>query len=483
MRLTILILLVLNSDLLTAQKFALIENKGDNTHYFDYSNPNSFVGVLMNNIDYIPTLIDQNGYRGVYDAYMLAQLGVATEEMLTTTTSTRLIMYDPQANEEAMVIKTTQSLNTFLDSVKNIPVYESLFQIEEQSLKQFWDNSCENCAVRIFSKFYFDIRNTNALLIEDRENERWIHLIGKLKDGRHMITLSLRAEQLKEEEECFRFLYFIDPENSNSLFEAYKKQANYQIESAVSREWLQGKSIYFSAILDNFDVINTPSCWNYSTSSGLQLMGITNSEKIGTLQQQIGNDTITSTFELVQNRGDIFAIYDYLLEDTTYIIKTSLDFKTAYRSFMDNPDFVNSIYSDSTWLASWWASAQIGDTLRSLPQSLTFWKERNQYDAAFYYKISPDLNYVPKANITDLVFYSSQANSREIFLSYNYQIAKDNEEYNGAILTEINTAIQNQEAYLNPLLKWNKFLDTSTKKTPFLQVQKKLNLINNNPEI
>ena len=247
MRLTLLILLALHSDLLTAQKFALIENKGENAAYFDYSNPNSFVGVLMNNIDYIPTLIDQNGYNGVYDAYMLAQMGIAPEEMLTTTTSTRLLMYDPQANEEAIVIKTTQSLNSFLDSVKEIPVYESLFQIEEQSLQQFWDNSCENCAVRIFSKFYFDVRNTDALLIEDRENERWIHLIGKLKDGRHLITLSLRAEQIKEEE-CFRFLHFIDPVNSKSLYEAYKKQANYQIQSEICREWKQGKSIYFSYI-------------------------------------------------------------------------------------------------------------------------------------------------------------------------------------------------------------------------------------------
>jgi hypothetical protein len=150
---------------------------------------------------------------------------------------------------------------------------------------------------------------------------------------------------------------------------------------------------------------------------------------------------------------------------------------------MDNPDFVDYVYSDSTWLASWWASAQIGDTLRALPQTLTFWKERNQNDAAFYYKIGTDLNYVPKAFVTDLVFYTSQPNSKEIFLSYNYQIARDNEEFSGAILTEINTAIQNQEAFLNPSLKWNKFLGTSTKKITFLQLQKKLNLINTNPEI
>jgi hypothetical protein len=297
-----------------------------------------------------------------------------------------------------------------------------------------------------------------------------------------MITLSLRAEQLKEEE-CFRFLHFIDPENSKSLYEAYKKQANYQIESAICREWKQGKSIFFSTLLNHYDVINTPSCWNYITASGLQLLGVADSEKIGTLHQSIGKDTISTTFELVQQRGEIFFVYNYLSEDTTYIIKTSLDFKTAYRSFMDNPDFVDYIYSDSTWLYSWWVSAQIGDTLRALPQSLTFWKERNQNDAAFYYKIGTDLNNIPKAFVTDLVFYSSQPNSKEIFLSYNYQTARDNEEFNGAILKEINMTIQNQEVFLNSLLKWNGFLGSSTKKMAFPQLQKKLNLINTNPEI
>jgi hypothetical protein len=356
MRSIFLFSLAFSAHFLNAQKFALIENKGDNIHYFDYSNPNSFVGVLMNNIDYIPTQVDQNGYEGVYDDFTLMQLGVSTEQMLSLTTSKRILLYEPQTNEEIICIKTTQSLDAFLDSVKDIPIYQDLLLFEKERLQQYWNNSCEHCALRSFSKFYFDIRNTDALLIEDRENERWIHLIGKLKDGRHMITLSLRAEQLKEEE-CFRFLHFIDPENSKSLYEAYKKQANYQIESAICREWKQGKSIYFSALLNNFDVINEPSCWNYITSSGLQLMGVADSEKIGTLHQPIGRDTISTTFEIVQQSGDIFSIYNYISEDTTYFIKTSFDFQTAYRSFLDNPDFADYVYSDSTWLASWWTSA------------------------------------------------------------------------------------------------------------------------------
>lgn len=481
MRLTLLILLALHSDLLTAQKFALIENKGENAAYFDYSNPNSFVGVLMNNIDYIPTLIDQNGYRGVYDAYMLAQMGVAPEEMLTTTTSTRLLVYDPQANEEAIVIKTTQSLCTFLDSVKELPVYESLFQIEEQSLQQFWDNSCENCAVRIFSKFYFDIRNTDALLIEDRENERWIHLIGKLNDGRHLITLSLRAEQLKDND-CFRFLHFVNADAGAALHKELKKQALYQSESEICRAWLQGKSeyYYFSTVLTTFDQINEPYCWSSTTSSGVQLVGVTNSESIGHLQQTFEQDSLTTELQLEQQRGDLFYLYSIETEDTVYIVKTDTDFSTAYQTYTQYPDFTNYLYSDSTWLDSWWQTAHLGDTLRGMPQVVTYWKEGPPVQAAFYYKFGTDLFNVPKAYVTDLLFYTIQDTQKKIFLSYNYQMARDYEEFSGAMLKTINQDIERLEKYLNPEITWNSVTEQPTKKMSLDRIQKNLQLIHPN---
>jgi hypothetical protein len=106
---------------LNAQKFALIENKGKNAQQFDIENPNSFLGILMNNIDLISSMVDQNGYRGVYENYMLEELGVSNSEMLSLTTSSTIRLWEPQTNEEVMVIKTQQSLGQFLDSVKGIP--------------------------------------------------------------------------------------------------------------------------------------------------------------------------------------------------------------------------------------------------------------------------------------------------------------------------------------------------------------------------
>jgi hypothetical protein len=478
MRLTLLILLAFNSDLLTAQKFALIENKGDNAHYFDYSNPNSFVGVLMNNIDYIPTLVDQNGYEGVYDDFMLMQLGVPSEQMLSLTTSERISLYDAQTNEEIICIKTTQSLDAFLDSVKDIPIYQDLLLFEKERLQLYWNNSCENCALRIFSKFYFDIRNTDALLIEDKENERWIHLIGKLNDGRRMITLSLQAEQLRDND-CFRFLHFVPTDEGTALHNELKKQALYQSQSEICRAWLQGKSesYYYSTVLTTFDQINEPYCWSYTTSSGVQLVGVTNSESIGHLQQTNRQDSLTTELQLEQQRGDLFYIYSYETEDTVYIVKTNSDFATAYQSYAQYPDFTNYLYSDSTWLNSWWQTAQIGDTLRGMPQVVTYWKEGPQLQAAFYYKIGTDLYNVPKAYVTDLLFYTIQDTHNEIFLSYNYQMARDYEEFSGAMLKAINRDIEGLEKYLNPEITWNSIIEQPTKKMSFNRIQKNLQLI------
>jgi uncharacterized protein (TIGR02145 family) len=56
---------------LQAQKFAIIENKGDYAKHFDYSDHNSFVGVLMNNLSTIPDMVAENGLAGVYTEPML----------------------------------------------------------------------------------------------------------------------------------------------------------------------------------------------------------------------------------------------------------------------------------------------------------------------------------------------------------------------------------------------------------------------------
>ncbi|MBM3916218.1 MAG: hypothetical protein FJ349_01235 [Sphingomonadales bacterium] len=480
MRLTLLLSLLLFTQVLFAQKFALIENKGENASYFDYSNPNSFVSVLLNNIDYIPTLIDQNGYQGVYDAYMLDYMGVDPEEMLAVTTSTRLLLYNAEENVETMVVKTTQTLNTFLDSVKDIPAYESLAQIDDQKLQQFWDNSCENCAVRIFSKFYFDIRNTDAILIEDRANERWVHLVGKLSDGRHMVTLGLRASQLNDNA-CFRFLQYINTDDCSQLFADYKKQANYQVESDICRKWQRGEAFDFTALVNIYDVLNEPTCWNSVTASGLQLMGVTDAGKIGHLQQITELDTLTKEFTIQQERGDVMYFYSFIDEDTVYLIKNSGDFRAAYHIFVNETDFANYVYADSIWLLNWWETANMGDTLRTLPQKITYWKERPEVNAAFYYKIDTDLFNVPKAYVSDLLFYTQAQNGdKQIFLSYNYQQARDQEEFYGAILKVLNSAIQKQETYLNPSLNWNAFLVQPTQKQSFEHLQKKLQLINTN---
>lgn len=60
MKKSVLFILLFSAFSLNAQTFALIENKGENAKYFDYQNPNSFVGVLVNNLGTIPSMVTAN---------------------------------------------------------------------------------------------------------------------------------------------------------------------------------------------------------------------------------------------------------------------------------------------------------------------------------------------------------------------------------------------------------------------------------------
>lgn len=83
MKKSVLFILLFSAFSLNAQTFALIENKGENAKYFDYQNPNSFVGVLVNNLGTIPSMVTANKLQGVYDAKALSAIGVDSSTMLT----------------------------------------------------------------------------------------------------------------------------------------------------------------------------------------------------------------------------------------------------------------------------------------------------------------------------------------------------------------------------------------------------------------
>jgi hypothetical protein len=488
MRLTLLLSVLLCSQVLFAQKFALIENKGANQKYFDQSNPNSFIGVLLNNIDFLPTLIDQNNYQGVYSALALTEIGVSTDQMLSASTATPLLLLNNETNEVNILLKTKQTLNDFMDSVMEIPIYENLKYVDRQKLQEFWDKSCVDCPVHIFSTYYFDIRKTEALLIENRAlgmdsiSEEWVHFVSALPNGQRMITLSLRTEQLADNS-CFKFVQFLDEDQSKLLHDAYKKQAFNQSNSEICRQWRKGNVEYFTPILGTFDILNYPPCWSFTTSSGSRLIGVSDSEKLGSLHQSMEPQEQVTTMQIEQIRGHTFYFFSYETGDSVFFIKTNTSFQNAYQTLMNEPDLTTYLHVDSTSLSRWWETATLGDTLRESPQEITFWKDAPKHAAAVYFQLGTDEFNVPKGAITDLVFYTMEEANKVIYLSYNYQMAKHEEEYYGAILSELNHSIQNIEPYLNPQLTWNPLQHKYHSQYTFSRLQKKLNLINITPEI
>lgn len=482
MRILTLSLLLLCCHSLKAQKFALIENKGKNAPHFDIQNPNSLLGSLLNNIDLISSMVDQNGYRGVYEGHMLQELGVSNSAMLSLTTSSTIRLWEPQTNEEVMVIKTQQSLGQFLDSVKEFPVYEGLLNADQQNLQQYWENSCENCPVRIFSKYYFDIRNTIALLIEEKTDEKWVHFIGELPNGKRMVTLSLRAEQL-EHIDCFKLMHFASADESNLLYAQLKKQAFDQSQSEACRAWIQGKEPYFMPILSSFGNMGYSSCMYYTTNNGLQLLGVSKADSLAAIQQTSILDVAVNESSIEQQKGSVFEMFSYETGDLIHIIRTDQSFAVALASMKQNPDFLDLALIDSAFLENWWTTAQVGDTLRNRKESQVIWKEGPALKAAFYYQIGLDSLKIPCANISELVFYTEQNGKKVNFLTYNYEMAKVHEEYFGAILTPINQSIQTVATYLNTQISWTPLLGTPTKKQSFQKLSKQLQIINTNLDI
>jgi hypothetical protein len=56
-------------------------------------------------------------------------------------------------------------------------------------------------------------------------------------------------------------------------------------------------------------------------------------------------------------------------------------------------------------------------------------------------------------------------------------MARDYEEFSGAMLKAINRDIEGLEKYLNPEITWNSIIEQPTKKMSFNRIQKNLQLI------
>ena len=453
----IILLSALNS---YAQKFAIIENKGENAKYFNYNDPNSFVGVLMNNLSAIPGMVVNNKFQGVYDEKLLKEIGVESSTLLEFNLTPILHIYRPFSEDTMFIIKTNQSLQAYLDSVKNDEDFEMIFNIDRGKLEKYWNTAVENSFVRIRTPYYFDVRNLGALLIEEKDSVRWVHFIKSLPNGKSIISLSLTETQLKETN-CFLFWQFLTDEESEVFKSKFKK---YQLESNVPNEGWEKVESNYSTKIENVYFSHEAGC-SQTIGYGDPLYSFGNFDSNHYFKSSDENLLIQEV-KLVQNIGDPLQIYQPWKEEMLYILKTSQSFENYIDSMAKNPENEELMRLDRNELKKWWDSTDINNYVRTSPGSMELYRDATNSKVAISYtsydgEITPiirDALIFTNLNgkLTPIQQCSDVLNYENLVLEYLYSL-------------KLNISVTSS---------WRTLLNVETKKAKFTSLQKSLNLIN-----
>jgi hypothetical protein len=443
-----------------SQKFAVIENKGENAKYFDYNNPNSFVGVLMNNLSVIPSMVANNNFQGVYDELMLKEIGVEQSYMLEFDLAPKLRIYRPFSEDTLDIIKTNQSFESYLDSVKNDEDFEMLFNIDNTKLRNYWNKATENSPVRIRTTYYFDIRNLKAFLIEQKDSVKWIHFVKSMPNGKSFISLSLTESQLKESN-CFLFWQFLSDEESEILKSKFKK---YQLESNILNDgWKKIESTFFNN-LDDLIFLNEAGCsQNIAYGDVLYPFSDLFSEHFFKSSKKIEIQEV----KYVQNIGYPLVIYRPWKEDTMNIVKTRQSFENFIDSMSLDQENEELLGIDREKLKMWWDATKLNDPVRKDPESIVLWRDAINSRVAISYQLFEGET-IPA--IKDIVIFSNKDGELIPIQQCGDVIGYDN---------SVSAYLRSLKLNVSVSQNWMNLLNTKTKKSKFSSIQKSLNLINN----
>lgn len=448
-----------------AQKFAVIENKGENAKYFDYNNPNSFVGVLMNNLSVIPGMVANNSFQGVYDEQMLNEIGVSSDKMLDFVISPKLKIYRPFSEDTIDIIKTNQSLQAYLDSLKSDEDYELLFQINRNLLEKYWSLSKEYSPVRIRAKYYFDIRDLSAILIEEKDNIRWIHFIKSLGNGKSLITLSLTESQIKETE-CFMFWQFLSIDKSEEIKSIYKNHVLGLMKSNEFINWKNGDESYYTSIDTTFYFPESSYC-SQSLDWGNPMTGYGDFDQYRTIKPEKIRTLNINEIKVTQNSGMVLKIYRYMSEDTLVIYKTSQSFESFIDSMVQNDDNQDLISIDRENLKKWWNESKIGDPVRKSRENIVLWREAPESKVAILYSMNSN------ETIMEAYVYIEENGTKKPIIQLSNYSSFDYPIFDFQNKIELNSSIS-KEWFLPICLK--------VKKVKYLKIKESINLINQSTE-
>jgi hypothetical protein len=452
----IILLSALNS---YAQKFAIIENKGVNAKYFNYNDPNSFVGVLMNNLSAIPGMVVNNKFQGIYDDKLLKEIGVEPSTMLEFYLATELQIYRPFSEDTINIIKTNQSLTEYLDSVKNDEDFEMIFNINRDKLEKYWNTATEGFLVQIRTPYYFDLRNLSALLIEEKDSVRWVHFIKSLPNGKTIISLSLTETQLKETN-CFLFWQFLTDEESETFKSKFKK---YQLESNLLDEGWEKVESNYSTKVENVYFSHEADCSQTigNTSRNFDSYHYFKSSDENLFIQEI---------KYVQKIGDTLGIYRYWNGDTLFIIKTYQSFESYLDSMATVPENEELLGIDRDEFKKWWDDTKINDYVKKSPGSKELYRDATNSKVAISYT---SYNGETTPIIRDALIFTNQ-NGKMTPIHQCSNILY----YENFVLEYLNSLKLN----ISVTSSWRNLLNVETKKAKFTTLKKSLNLINNSTQ-
>jgi hypothetical protein len=467
MKLPIIILITLFSTMVFSQKFAVIENKGDNAKYFNYKDPNSFVGVLMNNLVLIPEMAASTQFQGVYDEYTLESLSISKESMLTFEVADRFTIYNPTFEQTIELIKTNQSLDVFLDSLKPILDYEELFLVDRNILQKYWDKSNIGSFLYKYQTYYFDIRNISAFLLEEKEKEVWIHFIKQNANGKNFISLSLKKDQLMESS-CFNFWKFLTDEESKEFIATFKSEAFEQLNTKEFNLWSKGTNPLFYMMNEEIQ-FNVTSCWDSpekiklkdNVQSPFSMKDIDTKKIQKTIKtQELGTVVHLERFDF----GDEVTLFreEGSLKDFLKRIEAEVDIELL---FIIQPD-----------LEKLWDATEIGAEVRKSTESLVVWKEIPNAKTAISYTIDTKNRSKFSTNVNSAVMYLDENYQKIAYLDYNKESQSQQFPLTNSLLDKIEIDISN-------ISDWNSLIYTKTMSNSYTEIQKALNLINNSTNL
>jgi hypothetical protein len=437
MKKSVLFILLFSVFSVNAQTFALIENKGENAKYFDYQNPNSFVGVLVNNLGTIPSMVTANKLQGVYDAKALSAIGVDSSTMLTFSLA-------QVVKDSIDTTHLTDSFQFFLDSV-------------------YW-----KLPISQFKQYYFDVRNLKAILIEETAGVKWVHLIKSLPNGNSMISLSLTAAQLKESD-CLVFWQILSDEQSDKFKLLYMQEMMKEVNNESFISWKGGRDRRFSSLEDTYSLSDHPCHQEQGiTEYPRDVFSFFRHDFDTTHTFKSTSTPILDIHEIkfTQNEGTLIYLYDHDVEDYQVVYKTNQSFERYIDSILLKPQYRSEIGINLAVFKSRWEATELNNLLVFEPETIILWKDAPKSKAAVAYLQTPN-DASPK--ITDAITFVDQNAMMLPIVQFKDLNNPDN---------PVNTFLNAIKIDASIKQNWLIHLNVPTKKIGFSSIQSSLMLIN-----